>query len=198
MTIRHQDPDLRDASGNRIIPRTLLETVTVAAPVTDVTLTLPTTPYKRFQIEIDNWGSTANAVYGRIRAEMNGEVRFQANDYSYHAQGQPGNNAAASDNDDTQTSIWVTRDNAGWKFGSGPDEAYSFNFDVDPGVDSTNLPKFWWRGSGVSDTNIMVGYSGAGMYRGKSSLEFGRITAVQFTMSTDSIREGEFRLYGTE
>ena len=196
--MRHDGPNLTNSLGNRIVPRTLLQTVTVTGPVTDVTLVLPATPYKRFHVEIDNWGSTGDGVFGRVRAQMNGLVRLGAAEYSYHTDGYPSTTGSTHSSDNVADSIWITRSNAGWGFGSGPDEAYSFTFEIDPGVDSTNLPKIWWRGVGISDTNIMVGYNGFGVYRGKTSLEFGRMEALQFTVSLDSIKEGEFRLYGTE
>ena len=195
--MRHDNPGLTDADGNRILPRTLLQTEVVASPVTDVTLVLPASPWTRFTIEVNDWGAVTNSTHGRIRVMINGDVRFGADDYSYSIRSHP-TSGVTGGQDDTIDHIPVTLTTVNQQFGDQPDESFSFNFHIQPGVDSVNLPKLWWDGSGVNDNSVFQHVWGGGMYRGKSSLQYGRIEQVQFTMSSDSIREGTFRLYGTE
>jgi hypothetical protein len=195
--MRHDNPELTDANGNRVLPRTLLQTETVSSPVTAVTLVLPASPWTRFTIEVDDWGGITNQEHGRIRCMINGDVRFGASDYSYAVAAHPATSGVATSQADASTFIAVTR-TATTEFGDQPDESFSFSFHVQPGVDSVNLPKLWWEGTGVADAGTLAGIRGHGMYRGKSALQYGRIEQIEFTMSMDSIREGTFRLYGTE
>lgn len=195
---RIQTPDLRDADGNRIVPRTLLQTITLTGAQNTVELTLPASPWKRFTIEIDDMAAVQNQVGGRVRLRMNGAVRAGASDYAFNVQGKPSNAGVGSDISDASSYIWLTRNDNGLQFGDQNNEAYSFELRVDPGVDAGYLPKIWGEGMGLSDSPRGVGISVYGIYRGVTSQEFGRCEAVEFSMDADNIARGEFRLYGTE
>ena len=174
---RIHNPELLDANGNRIVPRTLLQTITLSGAQNTVELTLPASPWKRFEIQIDDMSSVQDRVGGVIKFRMNGAIREGVADYAFHVSNQPA--------DATQ-------------FGDQNNEAYSFSLHVDPGLDAAYLPKIWWQGMGLSDTSIGVGYHGHGMYRGVTTQEFGRVEGIEFSMDADNIERGEFRLYGTE
>lgn len=196
--MRHDNPQLFDNSGNEIAPRTLLQTVNVTSAMADVELTLPATPWNRFKIEVDDWASTQDAVEGRIRFGINGSARLGAADYAWHALGLNTTTSVVSNTNNNDNFIQIVRAATSWRFGSNNNESYSFEFTLDPGTDAGHLPKIWWTGMGLNDSAQGQGYVGSGLYKGVTSQEFGRVEFVRFTMSSDTIKRGIFRLYGTE
>ena len=201
--MRHDNPDLRFSNSAVAKPRTLLQTENVTAAVGSVVLDLPSTPWTRFTVEIDNWHSVGNNVNGSMRFGVRSTVRSGASDYSW---GLHAVSSASGDNpnyDATDTQIYMTRSATGWRFGSQPDESWTFNLDIDPGSGSDplvapfNSPKCFWRGSGISDTSALVTVYGGASYRGATSAQYGRIDQIQFE-NPGSIALGNFRLYGTE
>ena len=181
---RIHNPELLDANGNRIVPRTLLQTITLAGPQNTVELTLPASPWKRFEIQIDDMAAVQNQVHGVIKFRMNGAIREGASDYSYHVSNQPANAGRSQDHSDASNEIRLTRNDNTTQFGDQNNEAYSFSLHVDPGVDAAYLPKVWWQGMGISDSSLGTGYHGHSMYRGVSTQEFGRVEAVSYTHLT--------------
>jgi hypothetical protein len=117
---------------------------------------------------------------------MNGGIQAGVSDYSFHVAGYPSTAGEASDFDDSL------------QFGSQNNESYSFNLFIDPGEDAAYLPRIWGQGMGLSDQPIGNGISIYGIYRGVTSQEFGRVEGIEFSMVSDNIKRGEFRLYGTE
>jgi hypothetical protein len=195
--MRHDGPNLTDSLGNRIVPRTLLESVTITGQA-EVILTLPATPWTRFYIEIDDMAATQDQVTGSIQFVMNGSTRLGASDYAFHIAGAPSNTGGNSDASETNFYIKMTKNDTNYQFGSQNNEAYSFGLTVDPGTDAAHLPKVWGQGMGLSDTAIGNGVGIYGIYTGLTSQEFGRAEGVTFSMAADTIRRGTFRLYGTE
>lgn len=195
---RIHNAELLDANGNSIVPRTLLQTITLSGAQNTVELTLPASPWKRFEIQIDDMKAVQNRVGGAIKFRMNGAIREGAADYSFHVTNWPSNGARSQDHDDNHSYIKLTRDDDNVQFGDQNNEAFSFSLHVVPGVDATALPMIWWEGMGLSDSSLGQGVHGTGMYRGVTTQEFGRIAGVEFSMDADNIERGEFRLYGTE
>ena len=195
---RIHDAELLDASGNRIVPRTLLQTITLSGAQNTVELTLPASPWKRFEIQIDDMAAVQDKVGGVIKFRMNGAIREGAIDYSFHVANMASNAIQSQDFDDSFSYIKLTRDDDTVQFGSQNNEAFSFSIHVDPGLDAAYLPKIWWQGMGISDSSLGVGYDGRGIYRGVTTQEFGRVEGIEFSMDADNIKRGEFRLYGTE
>jgi hypothetical protein len=195
---RIHDAELLDANGNSIVPRTLLQTITLSGAQNTVELTLPASPWKRFEIQIDDMAAVQDRVGGLIKFRINGAIREGAADYAFHVSNQPANAGRSQDHDDSFPHIQLTRDNDATQFGNQNNEAFSFSLQVVPGVDATALPMLWWQGMGICDTSLGMGYHGHGMYRGVTTQEFGRIEGIEFSMDADNIKRGEFRLYGTE
>jgi hypothetical protein len=129
---------------------------------------------------------------------MNGGIQAGVSDYSFHVAGYPSTAGEASDFDDSLSYIKLTRDDTNLQFGSQNNESYSFNLFIDPGEDAAYLPRIWGQGMGLSDQPIGNGISIYGIYRGVTSQEFGRVEGIEFSMVSDNIKRGEFRLYGTE
>jgi hypothetical protein len=200
--MRHDNPELQVGDGTSSTPvfgRSLLQTVEVTSSVSEVRLTLPVSPWKRFQIEIDNWGSVVDKKFARAALGMNGATRIGASDYSFAIHMFSHTADPGTDRSNASTFVWLTRDNDDWGFGDGTNELYSFDISLYPGEDATALPKFWWTGAGLADNAEGMGFTGSGVYRGVTSNEFGRAEYIEFTMEGDSnISRGTFRLYGTE
>jgi hypothetical protein len=195
---RIHDAELLDVNGNPIVPRTLLQTINLASAQNTVELTLPASPWKRFEIQIDDMAAVQNQVGGVIKFRMNGAIREGLLDYSFHVTNWPSNGARSQDHDNDFPYIKLTRDDNGVQFGDQNNEAFSFSLHVVPGVDAAALPMIWWEGMGLSDSALGQGVHGTGMYRGTTTQEFGRLEGVEFSMDADNIKRGEFRLYGLE
>ncbi|KKN72786.1 hypothetical protein LCGC14_0407530 [marine sediment metagenome] len=198
MTIRHQNPDLRDASGNRIVPRVLLETQTVVSPTGTVTLTLPATPYNRFQIEIDQLSSVANNVDLQSRIGVNGTFPVGASDYTWLYQAHAANDNGSLYEDISDDSIIMSGGSGNANFGSASNSTFNYSCWLYPGTDATDFPRIGFEAAGWSDTSVLARIDGFGMYKGQTTLQFGRIENITFSMTSDNIERGTFRLYGTE
>ena len=205
--MRHDNPALTDVDDNVITPRTLLSTVTVSTAVPDVLLLFPPT-YTRFLVEIDDWGSVDDPVDGLANFYKGVSVLGSTNDYHYHVRSAESDGASnASAQSSTATAIALNDDAAVSRFGDGAivgAEAYSFSFQIDPGVDADHVPKIWGSGVGISSagTVTMAGLTVFGLYMGGTAdLGSGiteRMDGINFSMSAGNIRRGTFRLYGTD
>jgi hypothetical protein len=196
--MRHDNPDLTDSSGNRIVPRTLLQEAIVTATEGDVVLNLPATPWKRFEVQIEDWAPTSDQVAPILQLGVNGAVRAGASDYQLNVQVYPSNTTLSTDFDDANSNIRLTRDDNTVQMGNGANESFSFNIFVDPGSSVNHLPKVWWQGAGINDSGRLMGVIGNGAYRGTTSGEFGRADQIRLAVDSNTIARGVFRLYGTE
>lgn len=198
MTTRYQTPDLRDANGNRIVPRTLLQEE-IASASASVLLTLPATPWTRFTIEIDDWSSTGNLKNGQIRFGIAGGVREGGTDYDWTLNQSSSNDNGGSFEDVDDDGIRLNGQNDNMRFGSEPEESMSYHIHIDPGENGNHLPRAWFTGAGFGAANRSTRVAGGGVYTGDTTSLFGRAESVEFAFSDgDPILRGKFRLYGTE
>jgi hypothetical protein len=182
--------------------RVLLETETLSAARGTVELTFPTSPYTRFQIEIDGIASTADAKFLMCRFGIQGAFPAGTDDFQFHAR------TAYSDSTTPATHvsgspglgyIAITDDSSNFLFGNtDPFMSGSFSLDVDPGDDTYRHPQVWWQGNYWSDDPRFCTVYGGGMYVGTAANVDERADAIQFQFDTDTIARGTFRLYGTE
>ena len=198
MPTRYQTPDLRDANGNRIVPRTLLQEA-VASSDAEVLLVLPAIPWKRFTVEIDNWHSTNGPKDGALKFGINGSVREGGADYAWTMNGSASNDNGGSFEDVDAQYIALTPNNDNMRFGGDTNESMSYEILIDPGVDGNHLPRAWFTFVGFGATSASCRAAGGGIYTGDTTNLFGRAESVQFSHPDgDPILTGMFRLYGTE
>ena len=204
--MRHDSPS--NENGLPRGGRVLLQTEIVVAGDADVRLTLPATPYNRYEVEIDDIASTANNVILLSRFNVAGAIRALANDYEFvseneYADGEDRYSDRSSDR------IGMSSDADNIRFGNYVDvdtripmNTGSYHCWITPGNGTDSTPKISWKGAyysseGVNDRRI-VRPSGSGLYKGWTTLAWGRAEEVQFLFSSDTIDRGTFRLYGTE
>jgi hypothetical protein len=161
-------------------------------------LTLPSAPYSRFQIEIDQLSSVANNVDLQCRIGVNSTFPVGGSDYTwlFHAHATNDNGSVYEDvNDD---SIIMSGGAGNASFGSGSSSTFNYSCDVYPGTDATDFPRIHFEAAGWSDTSVLCRIDGDGLYQGVTTSQFGRIENITFSMTSDNIDKGTFRLYGTE
>jgi hypothetical protein len=191
--------------------RVLLQTEVVVPGDADVRLVLPATPYNRFEVEIDDIAPTANNVILLSRFNVAGAIRALANDYEFVSENEYADGEDRY-SDRTSDRIGMSSDADNVRFGNYVDVAPvaeripmntgSYHCWITPGNGTDSTPKITWKGAyysseGINDRRI-VRPSGSGLYKGWTTLAYGRAEEVQFLFSTDTIDRGTFRLYGTE
>lgn len=195
---RIHDAELLDANGNRILPRTLLQEEIVTTAQGDVLLDLPATPWKRFQVEIEDWAPTNDQVAPIFQLGINGGIRAGASDYQLHVSVFASNAGIGADVDDFHENVRMTRDDLSVQAGNLSAESFDYEVTIVPGVDANTLPRVWFTGAGINDSNRLMGIVGFGCYRGVTSIEYGRADQIRFAFDANTIARGTFRLYGTE
>lgn len=190
--------------------RILIETV-VASSSADVTLTLPTSPYTRFVVEIDDLASSITDRILLCRIGAGGSIRSLAADYEFsvYCNYSDGSDEYESRNADHMA---MSSNANNVRFGAyvdvAPDASRipmntgSYTVQITPGNGTNSTPKVWWNGAyfsseGISDRRL-VHVSGGGLYKGWTSLTYGRADEIQFLFDSNTINRGTFRLYGTE
>ena len=198
MTTRYQTPDLRDADGNRILPRTLLQEAVVTTATGDVVLDLPTAPWRQFEVQIEDWAPTNNQVAPIFQLGINGGIRAGASDYQLNVSVYTSNLGVTGDFDDANENVRMTRDDNTVQAGNQADESFDYSVIISPGEDAAYLPRVRFYGVGINDSGRAMGIQGFGVYRGVTSIEYGRADQIRFAFDDNTIARGRFRLYGTE
>jgi hypothetical protein len=204
--MRHDSPE--NEAGLARGGRVLLQTEVVTPGDADVRLTLPATPYNRFEVEIDDIAPTANLRYLMCRLNVAGSIRSLAADYEFV------NDNAYDTNTDrfgskTSDRIAMSSDANDVRFGNYVDvdtripmNTGSYNVYITPGNATDTTPKVWFNGTYYSSeeesTRRLVRASGSGLYKGWTTLAWGRAEEIQFLFDSDTIDRGTLRLYGTE
>jgi len=197
--MRHDNPDLTDAGGNRIVPRTFLQEEIITSATGDVVLTLPATPWKRFEVQIDDWAPTTDSVAPIFQLGVGGSIQAGATDYQFHVGILASNTASyAADFLEASPDVRMTKDDTNSQAGSALGESFSYSVTIAPGSSDADLPMVWFSGAGINDAGRLMGVTGFGAYRGATSGVFGRADEIRFTFDTNTISRGIFRLYGTE
>jgi hypothetical protein len=196
--MRHDNPVLTDSGGNRIVPRTLLQEEIITSATGDVVLSLPATPWKRFEVQIDDWAPTSNAVTPVFQLGVAGGIKAGASDYQLHVGVSASNAQEIADYTDTNSNVFMTRNDVNYKAGNGLGESLSYSVVIAPGSSDSDLPMAWFSGAGIGDAGRMIGMTGFGAYRGTTSGVFGRADEIRFAFDSNTIDRGIFRLYGTE
>jgi hypothetical protein len=212
--MRIDDPQLvgeiTNALDQKIAGRVLLETQ-VANNDGDITLTLPATPYNRFEVEIDDIASSINDRILICRIGTNGAIRSLASDYEFTCRYETSD--GADEHRDRNADHIAMASNAGnLRFGDYVDVAPnedripmntgSYHVLLTPGNGTNSTPKVSFRGEYFSSEGIndrrLVHANGSGLYKGWTSLNYGRADEIQFLFDSNTINRGTFRLYGTE
>ena len=208
--MRQDNPDFLvgdgAAPGFPLRGRILLQEENVLTAQGDVVLDLvenvpgsdPVRQFKRYQVEIEDWQPTNNLVAPVFQLGVNGAIRAGAADYQLHVSVFPSNTTISADVDDSHENVRMTRDDNTVQAGNLSDEAWDYSVTIVPGVDANTLPRVWWQGAGINDSNRLMGSVGFGVYRGVTSIQFGRADQIRFFFDTNTIARGIFRLYGTE
>jgi len=208
--MRHDNPEFQigpgAAPGFPLRGRVLLQEEIVLSAQGDVVLDLienvpgsdPIRQFKRYVVEIEDWAPTNDQVAPAYQLGINGAIRAGSSDYQYNVSVFPSNTGISNDFADIDEHIRMTRDDGTVTAGNEADEAFDFTVTLIPGEDANTLPKSWFQGAGINDSNRLMGVWGAGAYRGVTALEYGRADQIRFFFESNTIARGIFRLYGTE
>lgn len=197
--MRHDNPVLTDSGGNRIVPRTLLQEEIITSATGDVVLSLPASPWKRFEVQIDDWAPTSDEVVPIFQLGVGGSIQAGASDYQFHAGVLASSSPSwSADSSDASPNVWMARDNAGLGAGNTLGESFRYSVTIAPGSSDADLPMVWFNGAGIGDGGRLLGIAGFGAYRGVTSGVFGRADEIRFAFTSNTIDRGIFRLYGTE
>lgn len=196
--MRHDNPALTASGGFKIVPRTFLQEEIITSATGDVVLTLPATPWKRFEVQIDDWAPTSDSVAPIFQLGVAVGIKAGASDYQFHTACVTSNAGYNQDISDASSNVRMTMDNANLQAGNLLGEALSYSITIAPGSSDADLPMVWFSGAGINDAGRLMGVTGFGTYRGTTSGVFGRADEIRFAFDANTMSRGIFRLYGTE
>ena len=208
--MRHDNPKLQAGDGSAssfsIRGTTLLDQATLTSAQGDVVFDLienvpgsdPVRKFNRYIVEIEDWSPTDNAVTPLLQLGVAGVLRSGASDYQFSTSVFPSNAGESNSFSDTSPDIKMTRIVGTLKAGNNPNETLNYTVTIIPGNDANTLPFVWFTGAGINDSGRLMGIKGFGVYRGTTSIDFGRTDHIRFAFESNTIAKGIFRLYGTE